>query len=96
MSARGFFAAALAATAFTALAQTAQLADGEVRRVDREQQRLTLRHGPIPSLDMPQMTMVFRVRDPAMLDGLKPGDKVQFDAEKVGSHYTVTRIEVAK
>jgi Cu/Ag efflux protein CusF len=96
MKIRGFIAAALAATAFAAYAQTAQLADGEVRRVDREQQRVTLRHGPIPSLDMPPMTMVFRVGDPALLDGLNAGDKVRFDAEKIGSHYTVTRIEIVR
>ncbi len=72
-------------------------ADGEVRRVDRDAQKVTLRHGPLPSLGMPEgMTMVFRVSDPKMLDGLKAGDKVQFKADKVGGQYTVTEIRAAK
>ncbi len=71
----------------------AALADGEVRKVDKQAQRLIIRHGPIPSLDMPPMTMVFRVKDPAMLDQVKAGDKIRFSAEKVGGGYAVTRIE---
>ena len=78
-----------------AIAQ-APLSDGEVRKVDRETKKLTLRHGPIQNLDMPSMTMVFQVKDPAMLDQLKSGDKVRFTAEKIGGAYTVTQIEVAR
>ena len=48
---------------------------GEVRKVDKETGKLTLKHAPIPNLDMPDMTMVFRVKDPAMLDNVKAGDK---------------------
>ena len=70
-----------------------ELADGEVRRVDRDAKKITLRHGPIASIDMPPMTMVFQVKDPAMLDGLKQGDKVKFSAEKIDGAYVVTRIE---
>lgn len=73
-----------------------QLADGEVRKVDKAANKVTLKHGPVPSIDMPAMTMVFRAKDPAMLAGLKPGDKVKFEAQKVGDVYTVTRIEPAK
>lgn len=69
------------------------LADGEVRRVDRAQGRVTLRHGPIESLNMPPMTMVFRVQDPAWLEGLKPGDNIRFQAERIDGAYTVTRLE---
>ena len=72
------------------------LADGEVRKVDKDAAKLTIKHGPIPSMDMPPMTMVYRVKDPAMLDQVKAGDKIRFDAEKVGGAYTVTRIEPAK
>lgn len=72
------------------------LTEGEVRKVDREAAKLTLRHGPITNLDMPAMTMVFRVSDPALLDAVKPGDKVLFTVEKVGGQLTVTRIEAAK
>lgn len=72
---------------------SATLAEGEVRRVDRAQGRLTLRHGPIESLNMPPMTMVFRVQDPAWLEGLKPGDNIRFQAERVNGTYTITRLE---
>jgi Cu/Ag efflux protein CusF len=72
------------------------LADGEVLKVDKGAGKLTLRHGPIPSLDMPKMTMVFRVKDPAMLDQVKAGDRVRFAADKIGGQYTVVGIEPAK
>ncbi len=75
---------------------TAALTDGEVRKVDQEQGKLTLRHGPIATLDMPAMTMVFRVADPKLLDGLHPGDKVRFAAENRNGAYTVTAIERAR
>jgi Cu/Ag efflux protein CusF len=74
----------------------APAADGQVRKVDKEQGKLTLRHGPIANLDMPGMTMVFKVADPKMLDGLKPGDKVKFAAERVDGAITVTAIEAAR
>jgi Cu(I)/Ag(I) efflux system periplasmic protein CusF len=76
--------------------ETTPLADGEVLKVDKGAGKLTLRHGPIPSLDMPKMTMVFRVKDPAMLDQVKPGDRVRFAADKIGGQYTVVGIEPAK
>jgi Cu/Ag efflux protein CusF len=67
-------------------------AEGEVRRIDREGKKITIRHGPIRNLDMPPMTMVFQVADPAMLDAVRTGDRVTFQAEKVGSAYRVTHI----
>ena len=74
----------------------AALADGEVRKVDKEAGKLTLRHGPLPNLGMTtNMTMVFRVKDPIMLDRVKAGDKVKFAAESVGGQLTVTRLEPA-
>ena len=72
------------------------LSDGEVRRVDKEAKKLTIRHGPIQNLDMPPMTMVFQVQDPAVLDTVKPGDKIRFAADKIGGAYTVTKIEPSK
>jgi Cu(I)/Ag(I) efflux system protein CusF len=78
------------------VAQAAPLVDGEIRRVDKEAKKLTIKHEPIPNIDMPAMTMVFQVKDPAMLDQVKTGDKVRFAADKVGGVYTVTRIETAK
>jgi len=87
---RGFFALFL----MLSLTAQAEPADGEVRKVDKDAQKITIRHGPLPSLDMPQpMTMVYRVKDPAMLDRVKPGDKVKFEAENVGGAFTVTKIE---
>jgi len=75
---------------------TASLADGEIRKVDKEAKKITIKHGEIRSLDMPAMTMVFQVKDAALLDKAKPGDKVKFGAEKVGGQYVVTTIEPAK
>jgi Cu/Ag efflux protein CusF len=72
------------------------LTEGEVRKVDKDAQKITLRHGPIPNLDMPAMTMVFRVRDAAVLDALKQGDKVKFSASKSNGVYTVESVEVVK
>ncbi len=78
-------------------AQGSSLADGEVRKVDRDAKKLTIKHGPLPNLDMPMgMTMVYQVKDPAMLEQVRAGDKIKFQAEKVGGAYTVTRIESAK
>ena len=74
----------------------APTSDGEVRKVDKEQGKLTLKHGPIANLDMPGMTMVFKVADPKMLDAVKEGDKVKFAADRVNGAITVTAIEVAK
>ncbi|NZD46182.1 copper-binding protein [Sphaerotilus sulfidivorans] len=70
----------------------AQSTDAEVMKIDKAQQKITLRHGEIKNLDMPPMTMVFRAQDPAMLDAVKVGDKVKFDADKVGGQYTVTKL----
>lgn len=98
--------AALAALALAAaplvVAQTsattaapADAAQAEIRKIDRDPVRLTLRHGEIKSLDMPPMTMVFRVQPPTLADSLKVGDKVRFRAEKAGGDFVVTWIEVA-
>jgi len=74
-------------------AQAADMTEGEVRKVDRGAGKLTLRHGEIRNLDMPPMTMVFGIRDPAALDALKPGDKVRFRVEEEGGGYVVTEIQ---
>lgn len=70
--------------------------DGEIRKIDKDAKKLTIKHGPLANLDMPAMTMVFRVKDPAMLDQVKRGDKVKFVAEKDGAAYVVTQIKPAK
>ena len=74
----------------------AEYSEAEVRKVDKEAGKITLKHGPIPNLEMPPMSMVFRAKDPAMLDAVKAGDKVRFKAEKVQGAYTVTEIQAAK
>jgi Cu(I)/Ag(I) efflux system protein CusF len=72
------------------------MAEGEVRKVDKDARKITLRHGEIKQLDMPAMTMVFRVKDPSMLDKVKAGDKVKFKAEGSGGALTISEIEPAK
>ncbi|MFZ5484039.1 MAG: copper-binding protein [Pseudomonadota bacterium] len=71
----------------------AELVEAEVRKVDRAQARLTLRHGELKHLAMPAMTMVFQVADPAMLEWARPGAKVRVRIERVGGAFTVTRME---
>lgn len=74
-------------------APAGSLADGEIRKVDKEQSKLTIKHGPIANLGMPAMTMVFRVADPSMLSKVKVGDNIKFAADKVDGNFTVLRIE---
>ncbi len=75
--------------------EAADTSDGEVRKVDKAQAKVTIKHGEIKNLDMPPMTMVFAVKDKAALDTLKVGDKVKFVATKEGGTYTVTEIRVS-
>lgn len=72
------------------------MTSGEVRKVDKDAQKLTIKHGPIENLGMPAMTMVFRVKNPVMLNQVKAADKIRFTAESVGGALTVTRIETTK
>jgi Cu(I)/Ag(I) efflux system periplasmic protein CusF len=86
----------LAATALTLLAtaagaQTPQ-ASGEVTKVDKNNGRITLRHGEIKNLDMPPMTMTFRVREAKLLDGVVVGERVRFTAEKIDGNYVLTAL----
>lgn len=69
------------------------MTDGEVRKVDKDAGKITIKHGPIANLDMPAMTMVFRVKDASMLDQVKQGDKIKFEVDKVKGAYTVLRVE---
>jgi Cu/Ag efflux protein CusF len=72
------------------------MTDAEVRKIDVESKKITLKHAEIKNLDMPGMTMVFKVQDPKQLGQLKVGDKVKFKAEKVNGDYVVTDIQMAK
>ena len=94
-TARLALAAFLALSSFGVAAQGA-LSEGEVRKVDKDTGKITLKHGPLTNLDMPAMTMVFLAGDKGMLDQVKVGDKVRFQADKVGGQFTVTRIEPAQ
>ena len=68
----------------------------EVKKVDKSSGKVTIKHGPLDNLGMPAMTMVFRVKDPAMLNQLKEGDKINFVADKVNGAITVIHAEPAK
>lgn len=97
----GFTATALAQekAAEATLPQTADAADmtdGEIRKIDRDNKKITIKHGEIRNLDMPGMTMVFQVKDPAFLDTVKKGDRVTFRVEKLGSAFVITEIHLSK
>ena len=72
------------------------LSEGVVKKVNKAQGKLTLRHGPLENLNMPAMTMIFRVQDPSMLDRVKPGDNIHFRADSVNGMLTVTHIEIVQ
>jgi Cu/Ag efflux protein CusF len=74
----------------------AALSEGEVKKVDKDTGKLTMKHGPLNNLDMPAMTMAFKVREPAMLDRVKAGDQVRFRVERVNAGLTVTRLELRR
>lgn len=80
----------------TAAAAGAAMTEGEIRKVDKDAGKITIKHEELKNLEMPAMTMVFRVKDPAMLDKVKAGDKITFVAEKVDGQFTVTQLKEAK
>ena len=77
-------------------ASTADMIEGEIRKVNKEAKKLTIKHGEIKSLDMPPMTMVFQVKDASVLDKVKAGDKVRFVVQKFDAGLVVTDIQAAK
>lgn len=74
-------------------AQTTPTVEGTIKKVDTEQGKVTIDHGKIPNLDMDAMSMVWKVKEPDMLKGLKAGDKVKFTADRVDGALTVTSIK---
>lgn len=82
-------------TAGSAAPAVADLTAGQVRKVDLENKKITIKHGDIKNLGMPGMTMVFQVKDAALLAKVKTADKVLFFAEKEGSNYFVTHLQMA-
>jgi Cu(I)/Ag(I) efflux system protein CusF len=85
-----------AAKAAAPPAASAALIDGEVRRVDKVKGEVTLKHGPMPKFKMAAMTMAYRLKDKTMLDQLKPGDRIKFDADDVGGAFVIKRLERVK
>jgi Cu/Ag efflux protein CusF len=79
-----------------AAASAADMTEGEIRKVDKDAKKLTIKHGEIKNLDMPPMTMVFQVKDASVLDTLKAGDKVRFVVQKSDAGFVVTDIQAAK
>lgn len=75
---------------------TAKLTAGEVRKVDAEQGKVTIKHEPIANLDMPAMTMVFKAGKPELLKTIQAGDKIEFRAENVAGAFVVTDIKPVK
>lgn len=73
-----------------------EMSHGEVKKIDRAAQKITLKHGALKNLDMPGMTMVFNVKDPSLLDTLKAGDQVRFTAEDDGGALAVTAIKAVR
>src|SRR6266478_6414017 len=93
-------ATTLALSLFASLAASAQdaMVKGEVKKIDQAAGKITLNHGPIKNLDMTDenMTMVFRVQDPAMLKQVKVGEKFQFAAERGAAGIIITKIDKGK
>lgn len=80
----------LAALLLSLAGLAAHATDGEIRKIDSAQGKVTIKHGPITNLDMPAMTMVFKARPATLLQGFSEGDLVSFDADKVEGQYVVT------
>ena len=101
MAKRAFVTAAMAlalgASSLAALAQSSELVNGQVTKIDEPAGKITIKHGPLKKFDMNEgMTMVFRAGDPAMLKAVKPGDRVRFVPDRVNGQLTVTKIEKSK
>lgn len=77
----------------TATATAAALSEGEIKKVDRQARRITIKHGPLANLNMPPMTMAFKVSDDSQIDSLNTGDRIKFVAGRQGAAYVVSRVE---
>jgi len=82
------------ALTFNAASFAQAMTNGVVRKVDASANKITIKHGPMKSLGMDEpMTMVYRVKDPAMLKSVKAGDKIKFELKHDNGGYTVTKIQ---
>lgn len=93
---KSLFATTAALIVGLSLSASALAVDGEVKKIDADNGKITLKHGEIKSLDLPAMQMAFRVANPAWLKAVQVGDKVNFTADKVGGQFTITTLEVKK
>ncbi len=75
---------------------TAVMSVGEIRKINKETGKVTIKHGPLQNLDMPGMTMLFRMQDPAMLDQIREGDKIKFVADRIDGTFVVKSLQVEK
>jgi Cu/Ag efflux protein CusF len=91
---KSLFATAASLIVGLTLSASALAVDGEVKKIDADTGKITLKHGEIKSLDLPAMQMAFRVANPAWLKSVQVGDKVNFTADKVGGQFTITSLEV--
>ena len=93
----GLALAIFIAMSLATLAQSNEFVNGQVIRVDQLSGKITIKHGPLRKFGMDEgMTMVFRVGDPAMLNAVKPGDRIRFVPDRINGQFTVTKIEKAK
>lgn len=72
------------------------MTDGEIRKIDKENGKVTIKHGEIKHMDMPPMSMVFNVKDKAMLDKVQVGEKIQFIVVQDAGKMVVTDIKPGK
>jgi Cu/Ag efflux protein CusF len=94
---RAMAAVTLATLVSATVAMAQNSISGEVKKIDEGAGKITLKHGPAKNLGMDEpMTMVYRVKDPAMLQQVKVGDKVEFEAEEASSGFTVMKMRKAK
>lgn len=85
-----------ATSATSATAGNVAATEGEIRKVDKEQGKITIKHAELKNLDMPAMTMVFQVKDKSMLEQVKAGDQISFVADKIEGKFTVMQLDVKK
>ena len=84
------------AAASAAQGMSADMTEGEIRKVSKDTGKVTIKHGAIKNLDMPPMTMVFTAKDPSMLDKIAVGDKVLFTVIDEGGKMVVTAMQPAQ
>ena len=77
-------------------AQTLPTVNGIVMKVDESAEKITIKHEPIPNLDMGDMTMVFRLADKSVFKKIKKGSKIQFTADRVNGQITVVSVSISK